>query len=430
MKVETTKREIEYVAIGFLLSMVHWGVCMVYFAALLFFLRQGTIGAIKALLIMTTRGILSSAVSSNLAGPAQMEKWVLIFIFSAYILLNKDRPQKSVVVSNAQLLVIVFMLYNIVTASFASSYPVVSMFKSISYAVPFCAVMLGASLTSPKFDWINYLFWLMTPVMAVSVITIPFGQFKLVNESFQGVLNHPNLFGIVGAMYIVLALYNMMNNPERTHWFIFAMIAATFVMIYLSESRTGMFTALIMLLIYFISIPNTQKTRVLIGIFGIVLIAGILFLMKPSIFADLTSQIEKFIEKRENTEIMDSREQLIANSMAKFHANEWTGSGFGTPFVPGKFDYSFSLDITNETGNLPTALLGDCGIIGNIIFYGYMLYILVHTKSKNWVLFFLPIVVSFGEQAFFATNNIAIYYYLFYGICLSDSKAGDELKIE
>lgn len=428
MKVETTKREIEYVAIGFLLSMVHWGVCMVYFAALLFFLRQGIIGAIKALLIMTTRGILSSAVSSSLAGPAQMEKWALIFIFSAYILLNKDHPQKSVVVSNAQLLVIVFMLYNIVTASFASSYPVVSMFKSISYAVPFCAVMLGASLTSPKFDWINYLFWLMTPVMAVSVITIPFRQFKLVNESFQGVLNHPNLFGIVGALYIVLALYNMMNNPERTHWFIFAMIAATFVMIYLSESRTGMFTALIMLLIYFISIPNTQKTKVLIGIFGIALIAGILFLMKPSIFADLTSQIQKFIEKRDETGIMDSREQLIANSMAKFHANEWTGSGFGTPFVPGKFDYSFSLDITNETGNLPTALLGDCGIIGNIIFYGYMLYILVHTKRKNWVLFFLPIVVSFGEQAFFATNNIAIYYYLFYGICLSEEESEAKLN--
>ena len=75
-----SKQEITYVAIGFLLSMIHWVICIVYFAALLLFIRQGIIGCTKALLIITTRGILSTAVSSNLPSFVQAEKMILIFI--------------------------------------------------------------------------------------------------------------------------------------------------------------------------------------------------------------------------------------------------------------------------------------------------------------------------------------------------------------
>lgn len=421
-----SKIEIIYVAIGFLLSMLHWMICIVFFAALLFFLRQGIIGCIKALLIITTRGILSTAVSSDLPSSVQAEKMILIFLFVFYILFSKDSSEKSVYVANTQLFVFAFMLYCMLSAFFTSSYPIISIFKSVSYAVPFCAVLLAVSATNSRFDWINYLFWLMTPMMVASAITIPFGNFRIVNESFQGIVNHPNLFGIVGAIYIVTALYNMINHPERTHWLVFVMTAITFVMIYLSESRTGMFSSLIMLIIYFVSVSSTTKVKVLAIIVGVLVIIGIVFLMKPGAFDVFTSSIDKFINKRENENgFLGSREGLIQASMEKFHNNEWLGSGFGVPFKKGVSDYQFSFDIKHETGNLPTALLGDCGIIGSIIFYGYMLYILFHTKRKNWILFFLPIIVSFGEQAFFATNNVAIYYFVFYGICLStdDSEA-------
>ena len=424
-----SKQEITYVAIGFLLSMIHWVICIVYFAALLLFIRQGIIGCTKALLIITTRGILSTAVSSNLPSFVQAEKMILIFIFVFFILFSKDASKKSVYVSNTQFLVVVFMLYCFLTAFFTSSYPIVSVFKAISYAIPFCAVLLAVSITNGEFDWINYLFWLMTPVMVTSAITIPFGNFRIVNDSFQGVINHPNLFGIVGAIYIVTALYNMMSHPERAHWLKFVMTGLTFVMIYLSESRTGMFSSLIMLIIYFVSVSSATKVKVLAVIVGAALIIGILFVMKPSVFSEFTSSIDTFITKRAGENgILGSRERLIQASMEKFHNNEWLGSGFGVPFKKGVSDYQFSFDIKHETGNLPTALLGDCGIIGSIIFYGYMLYILFHTKRKNWILFFLPIIVSFGEQAFFATNNIAIYYYVFYGICLSSENSEAKLN--
>ncbi len=424
-----TKKEIEYVAIGFALSLIHWSICFVYFAVLLFFLKQGVVGCVKALLIMTTRGILSTAVSSGLNSIVQAEKWALIFIFVLYILFSKQTLRKSLAVSNTQMFVIVFMVYCIITALFTSSYPVVSMFKAVSYAVPFCGVLLAVSITNIKFDWVNYLFSLMTPVIIASAITMPFSRFKIVNESFQGVINHPNLFGIFGAIYILVAIYNIMNHPERQHWSAFVLVAVTFVMIYLSESRTGMFSALIMLIIYFVSISTKTKFKIFAIAVGVIVIIGIVFIMNPSFLSEFTASMDKFVTKRDQElGILDSREMLIQASTDKYHNNELFGSGFAVPFIRGVRDYQFSFSITYETGNLPTAVLGDCGIIGSIIFYGYMLYIFLQTKRKKWILFFTPLIVSLGEQAFFATNNVAIYYYLFYGICLSSENSEDRLN--
>lgn len=424
MKDICTRREIGYVSIGFLLSLLHWTVCLVYFVALLCFLRQGIAGCVKGLLILTTRGILSTAVGAGISGPTQIVKWALIFVFSLYILYFQRLDQVSFkqlrIVNMLQLLVWIFAIYNIVVSFITGSYPIVSAFKVFSYVIPFTAIIIGVSITQKKIDWSEYCYLLLSPLILFSAVTIPFGNFKIVNDSFQGIINHPNLFGIFGAIYICFLLYSNFSTKKKSglDWKRVLLLILTFVMIFLSQSRTGMFSALAILIIYFLTMNLESKVRLVIGLIIVGVVVAFYFMIDESSYVSLIEQINTFIYKRDTDDVLQSRLGQIDASKIKYEANQLLGSGFGVPYDPYVKNFSFSLDLTYEAGNLFISVLGDSGIIGLVLFIVYMGYILINSNSKKWILFFAPIVISLGEMAFFATNNIAIYYYIMFGICL------------
>lgn len=416
---ESSVREIIFITIGFLMSMVHWSLCAVYFVALIFYLQQGIIGCIKGLLIMTTRGILSTAVSSAMAGPVQMVKWGMIFLFSFYILFYAlYYYEKRMLLKNVKTLLAVFALYVIFTSFISSSYPVVSVFKVISYAIPFYAVAAGVSATSQKVDWMMWLYHILTPIIMLCAVTIPFSRFRIVNDSFQGAINHPNLMGIFGAIYIGVVLYVYTYGKAKRKKVALVLLALTYVMIYLSESRTGMFSAVILLVIHLIMLSGKSQFKAGLILAAIVFFSGFYFSSNPEVYTDIAAEVERFVYKRDTDDILESRRGQVDNSQEKYDAHPIIGAGFSVPYEEGVKDYQFSMSLTNEPGNIFLAVLGDCGIVGSILFWGYMLYILWHTQRKKWMLCLLPVVVSMGEMAFFATNNIAIYYYLLYGVCL------------
>lgn len=418
MRKTTSSQEILFVAIGFALSMMHWTLCAVFFAFLLLFLNQGIVGCIKGMLIMTTRGILSIAVSCSLNNIVQMEKWAIIFIFSFYILYVLKYHKEKVCTTNLRVYVTIFASYIILASFITSSYPVVSAFKIIAYAVPFCAVVSAVSITNQDINWLSYLQLLLTPIILLCALTIPFDRFRIVNESFQGAINHPNLMGIFGAIYIGITLYNIAYGRQNIKFIFLILLVISFYMIYLSDSRTGMFSAIIMLAIYLVSLRRESKIKVFALLFIVILFVDFYFSCNPEVLMEISEEVTRFVYKRDTDDILESRLGQLDASQLKYEAHPLIGAGFAVPYKEGITDYQFSLSLTYEAGNILIAVLGDCGIIGSILFWGYIFYILLHTKQRKWVLFFLPIVVSMGEMAFFATNNVAIYYYFLYGICL------------
>lgn len=415
-----SKTEIQYVAIGFVLSMIHWTLCFMYFVWLLTFLNQGIIGCIKGLLIVTVRGILSTGVSAAFNSLVSYEKFALIFIFSLYILFNSRGYKISVAVSNVQKIVVIFAVYNIITAFFTSSYPTVATFKSISYAIPFCAILTGVSCTNKEVDWIDYINDLITPIIILSFVLLPVPiRSRIVNDDFQGAINHPNLFGIFASLYIGITLYNMSKNPKRDRLINTVLVASSFYMTYLSASRTGMFSAVIMLGIFMVTQKGKTRNRMLGCLVAGIFAVFVLSLVNPSVFGNIADDVTDFVYKRDTDDIWASREGLINVSQVKYQANQLFGSGFSVPYSPYIRSSEFSLSLTYEAGNIWWAVLGDCGIIGALIFWGYVVYIFMNTRRDRWILFFYPIILSMGEMAFFATNNIAIVYYILYGICLA-----------
>ena len=421
-------KEIIIVAIGFAISLIHPLVCAACFVLLLLFLRQGVTGCMKGLIIATTRGIISPAVGANVTGFASTVKWILIFVFSLYILFYRKRehhvyPQ----LRNRNALMVLlglFAAYTIMASFITGSYPVVSTFKVLSYTIPFLAVVTGIGLTYQRVDWAYYCYLLLTALIIPSAGVIPFNRFKVVNDSFQGIINHPNLFGIFGAIYICFLLYSSYSTRHNTGlgWERIVLLGLTFVMIYLSESRTGMFSAAIILLIYFITMNSESKMKLFLGLAVFSVLVAFYFLINNNAYHELLDEINHFIMKRDTDNILDTREAMIEESMNKFHLNPSLGSGFGAPYVPWIKSFKFSMSMTYESGNLYATLLGDTGLWGFGLFVIYMGYILIKAKPKKWILFFAPVIISLGEMAFFSTNNIAIYYYIMFGLCLCGKK--------
>ncbi len=434
MKEVSNRRETTYVAIGFLASLLHWSVCFVFFALLLYFLKQKVVGCIKGLLIITTRGILSSAVGVSLSGILGLEKWALIFIFSIYILnsqeLEKNDPQQFRIINSVQILVWLFAFYSMISSLFTGSYPVTSIFKIISFVVPFTAILYGVSITKKDVNWAQYCYVLLTPLILASVVTIPLPRFKIVNESFQGVINHPNLYGVFGAIYVCFLLYSNFSTRGKgvLDWKRLIFLLLALVTIYLSESRTGMFSTITVLVVYYLTMNSDSKIKFTLGL----VIAGVLvaayFVANPDAYSEFTTSLTEFIYKRDTDDILESRLGQIDASNLKYNSHKLLGSGFGVPYVPDVQDFSLSMDLRYEAGNLFISLLGDTGIIGLVLFLIYMLYILFNTKPKKFILFVAPIIISFGEMAFFATNNIAIYYYVMLATCVCIDE--EDVKIE
>lgn len=424
MKDICTRREIGYVSIGFILSLLHWTVCLVYFVALLCFLRQGIVGCVKGLLIITVRGLLSTAVGVSIAGPAQMGKWLLIFVFSLYILYFQRSNQVDFnqlrIINMLKLLIWIFAVYNIVASFISGSYPIVSAFKVVSFVIPFTAIIIGVNVTQKKIDWSEYCYLILSPFIVFSAVTIPFGNFKIVNDSFQGVINHPNLFGVFGAIYICFLLYSNFSTKKQSglDWKRIVLLILTLVMIYFSQSRTGMFSSLTIIIIYLLTMNLESKVKLVIGLIIVGVVAVCYFIIDDSAFASIIEQINTFIYKRDTDDVLQSRLGQIDASKIKYEANQLLGSGFGVPYEPLVRSFTFSLNLTYEAGNLFISILGDSGIIGLALFIVYMGYILFNSNPKKWILFFTPIVISLGEMAFFATNNIAIFYYIMLGICI------------
>ena len=115
--------------------------------------------------------------------------------------------------------------------------------------------------------------------------------------------------------------------------------------------------------------------------------------------------------------IFFSRSNQIQMFIEKMQFNALFGTGFLTPFVPYKQQFIFSFNYVVEDGNILLATLGYIGIIGFIIIVFIYYFIFSRNRDKKYiVLFFVPILISFGEMTFYSSNNMACLFYICYGI--------------
>ena len=419
MKTNTNKKSIfeniDYLLLFFfILSLLNHSIGTLYCLVLFLYLKKGTVGKVKALVLITFRGLISPAIGAGIGNG--IAKWFLILGMSLLILNTVHAQERIWKISRISAAVILFCISVVFTNLLNSSYPITAIFKSISFALPFCAIIKGIRLSSKYYDWSSYIWVLMSIFMCSSFVLIPFKQFRIVNTDFQGVFNHVNTMGTMCVIYLAITLCSSIGK-KYIH-FRNIMILITLVMVYLSASRTGMVSCLLVLICYFLFRGDFNIKKIIFICFLVVLTIYLIMAVQGVLDDPFAEVIHTTMWKNSQDSIFDSRLEIIVNAKNRFLQHPLLGTGFMVPFEDGIRNYNLDFGLMVEPGNMFYMLLGDTGIIGFIIFIILFITILKRGKIQNLYLVVAAIAINFGEMVFFSSNNysILLYYLIAYYI--------------
>ncbi len=399
----------------FLLSMIHPILLVGFFVWLIIDSTKSTFKGIQALNLIAIRTILNPAIAVNTSS-VQLIKWATIFIICFRILYSAKGERYPKKVSQSIFCVTFFCFYICLVSLVNSSYPVVSIFKCISYGFVFCSVLVGISSLKNKVDIADELFTYLTVLMFGCILFAPFSFSYYSSASwFMGLTNQSQMFGIMAALYAALLIYQI-TKGKRT-LFIYFMIFMVTALTFMSGSRTGMISTIICIIYgLYIEIVKNKRAWLLLIAVAILMVIGVFYghtiseAFRTFILKDYTGTASYDVTLGN---ISLSRKGQYEMFLTKFQNNRFLGSGFMVPFESGVQSWSFSLTILVESGNLFYAVLGDLGFIGLGIFllcYGMIFFKGDKTKGKT-VLFLAPLLICMGEMVFFSTNNNAIILY-------------------
>lgn len=367
--------------------------------------------AISIFIMIQLRTLINPGIASSYSGVSSIIKWITIFILSLVILATMSDEHANVL-NRVYLSFIFFTVLVVVSGFLFSSYPVVAAFKMISYVVPFLAILKGIC-NANYIDWIKKIIEPLGALLIGSIVLIPFPVGYLRNgHAFQGFFNHPNVYGVMLAMFLAGFLY---SSNKITLKEIIVSIMTTGLAV-LSESRTGIFSCVFSIILYLLSKEIRTKSSSKIYLIIIILTIVSIMVLDKSIMTSIYS----IIYKGGNESVLFSRANQFEANVSRFFASPLLGTGFNVPYVPNVCSYGFSFDLVVENGNLILAILGDTGIIGFIMFILCYLRLLKLGWGNKIVLFIIPFVVSMGEQSFFSTNNFAIIMYIYISIFVAD----------
>lgn len=402
--------------IGFVISLFSETALMLWMIAvpILLITFYGVNGAVEFFIFLQFRSLLSYGVGVTVSGTSAIVKWGAVFCVSFYILIKKKKIKDNSI-NCVILLVCFFSGFAIIAANTTSSYPLVASFKVLSYCVPFVAIICGVSETRDR-NWIGEIVVFLGILLVVGLVFIGSEIGYLRNGySFQGVFNHPNVYGNMVSLFLAGYLYIC----KRVNMKSIIGTLLCILLIYPSKSRTAMISVLCVFAMFMVMQDLSLKNKLLMILLTVFLLGVIIYLNE-----ELVDMISTYVFKGNNPDVFSSRQIQITRNLDRFIAHPLCGTGFNVPYVEGEINYSFSFDLMTENGNLFLALLGDVGIIGFVLFFvAYGKMFLVGKRNLS-IIFWVTILVSMGEMTFFSTNNFGIIMYLYIAIFAIDKREG------
>lgn len=328
-------------------------------------------------------------------------------------------------------------------AGVASWLPTVSLFKTFSFFMGAATGLVALYRTRHLSLYWQSLLLTVAVLFIIGSVPLYFTDYGFARNgvSFQGLLTHPQTYGPVIAVFTAYVTAIVLFYRYRP-WWLWAAVAAGWIGVYFSQSRTGMFALLLAgaLTVGFgwfkartwrpliMRALNGPVLAVLIlGVIGVGLVYG----------PQLQDGIVSFLIKDEMAEtvtgsLQESRSSLIDQSMANFRASPLTGIGLGVPsdLARSQIGYGpFGLPISAsvEKGFAPAAVLEETGLLGSALIIAVLLALLVPVVRRGslamcWMAL-TALLMNLGEAVLFAIGGNGLFVWLMFALAYTTAVA-------
>ncbi len=391
---------------------------------------------------------LLTNISPGIAPPASMAglfRFIILFCAALSISINGGWLPRQRRARKFLFMTLAFGFFIICHSLVFSYYPDVSILKGISWTIAMATVIAAWMGLTETERWrvSQQIFGGLIALLTVSLptVTLPVGYLK--NETgFQGVLNHPQVFGPVMALLGAWSIGKILGS-RKPSWWLFMVAGACLVMILLSQARTAGLALVLgvggsMALSPFLAnkrfafmAPGLRSLR-LWSIGWLALLGGVA--MAPQI----SQEIHHYITKAGRAEVggvveayEDSRGALIEHMLQNISQYPVTGIGFGIGSDPEAMEigrdplFGMPISASVEKGVTPLAVLEELGIPGAIFAAAWIVMFLRGSAASGLAPFAVCMTALFlnlGEATLFSPGGTGLLTLILFGWAFSSGQ--------
>jgi hypothetical protein len=276
--------------------------------------------------------------------------------------------------------------------------------------------------------WITR-FFLLVALSSLPFLLIPEVGYSINSYGFQGVLSHPQTFGIFIAL-VTSIFFGYLFEKNKYSWLLFGIFFLLLCLIFFSESRTAAFSLIIALVLSFsfffiLNFFLRKKNKIIFKNFFIfILLLFSIILLLSSL--EINYLIGYFLTKSDRANFdsllqiyLESREGLLQPMIENIKKDFMTGIGFGLASDPLMMniqrDPFFNLPIAapTEKGIIFISILEELGIFGFILFVIWI-FILFYKAIINGIYSTIVLIVilssNIGEATLFSTGGVGLLF--------------------
>lgn len=353
--------------------------------------------------------------------------------------------------------IMVYMAYMFVPSASGWA-PVVSFMKLFLFVIVYMSVMYVANkvINDKKFDIKRlrnvFLVFAMFFIFG-SILVMPLGGICYMNAAeieaaggvvpgslFKGIANHSQALGTLVAAIMILLLADLVYCIQKPDKLYIALLLCGVFVVYRSGTRTAMGTliAATSFIIFFFmqmrGIKQSWKSKVVGVSLCLVALGGMGILVVPQVRQGIVKFAMKY-DREDTTNFdmdyaMSTRAGSVESQIDNFKKKPAIGWGFQvSEQVAFMYEHSSSLPLSApvEKGVWVTAILEEGGVLGEIIYIGYLVTAMCVLLSRKIymgaAMFFALHVSNLGELTMFTMTAVGgIWHMLVLISCAFDAK--------
>lgn len=389
----------------------------------------GRVQAIQALALLWFFGMVSPGLAAK-ATAGSVGRYAVLAAAAISVCLRSGVILRTVRISRPVLGTLLLGTFLVTHSVMISPYKDVSILKALSWTVATTTLLAGWSGLS-AFDralLARQIFGalILLAIFSLPLLALPIGYLRN-SSGFQGILNHPQAFGLSMGLLGAWAGSRMLSST-RPPWRVLALFGMCLVLVVLSEARTAGIAMLLGILLGAIIgmiltsrslrefLPGARSRRV-----HLVVVVSVMVAVVGG--AALSSRVDRYLTKRSGTanlaEAYDaSRGFVIERMWANIQERPLVGIGFGIASVPEDMvvDRDPLLGLPTgaaiEKGVLPFAIIEELGVFGFLAVASW-LWMLVRRASRGGgmtalAVFTTALLLNMGESVLFSPGGFGL----------------------